>query len=163
MTAKKLLTLSFLALFNNSAGAADCTADPLVLQPNQWRQISLPCQPPQRTEDTVKAIFGDDILPDNLGEYGTKWVIYEYKEIDGKYDYEKLDLESGFLVQGKGYWIIQTTAAAVEIDMPASSTATPTRKLESPPYTEWFEIPLGTISGKVGWNMLGNPYNSVSD
>jgi hypothetical protein len=161
MTVKKLLALSFLALFNSSAGAADCTADPLILQPNQWRQIALPCQPPVRTADTVKAIFGDDILSDTPEEYGTTWVIYAYKKIDGKYDYEKLDLESGFLEQGHGYWIIQTTAAAVEIDMPASSTATPTRELESPPHTKWFETELGTLAGGVGWNMLGNPYNHV--
>jgi hypothetical protein len=63
---------------------------------NQWRQISLPCNPGKAS--SVSAVFGDDIV----GSYGTDWIVYRY-DSGGYVPLSELDA----LSQGVGYWIIQ--------------------------------------------------------
>jgi hypothetical protein len=49
------------------------------LENNQWRQISLPCDP--GTNETVAKIFGDD----GLGDYGTNWRIWAFDAATNSY------------------------------------------------------------------------------
>ncbi len=110
------------------------------LPPNQWRQISLPCDP--NGANSVTDIIGDDIS----GTYETQWVIYRFNPLSNSY--EKLSLADP-LEQGVGYWIIHSNASAQNIDMPASS---------SPTEIEPFPIFLSTKPMDKQWNMIGYPY-----
>ncbi|MEE9336543.1 MAG: choice-of-anchor E domain-containing protein [Methylococcaceae bacterium] len=110
------------------------------LPPNQWRQISLPCDP--NGANSVTDIIGDDIS----GTYDTQWVIYRFNPLSNSY--EKLSLADP-LEQGVGYWIIQHNDSAQNIDMPASS---------SPTEIEPFPIFLSTKPMDKQWNMIGYPY-----
>ena len=95
------------------------------LPPNQWHQISLPCDP--GPDNTVEAVLADDIP----GTYGADWQVYRYE-----HDGFVLLGNSDELIQGVGYWILQTGDSDVALDMPNTSTPTPMEHNE-----EW-KIPL---------------------
>ena len=118
---------------------------------NQWRQISLPCNP--GANNTVTAVFGDDIP----GTYGTDWTLYRY-DTSGYIELAVTDP----LSQGVGYWIIQKSGSDVVLDMPKSSTPTPvtspTGCLSSA--KGCVEIPLNQKPRDVEWNMIGYPFAS---
>jgi len=111
-----------------------------VLPSNQWHQISLPMTPPVGS-DTVADIFGDD----NLGAYGSDWILFRYDTSSNAY--EKLEADEA-LAQGMGYWMIQMSGSDKTLDMPAGSSAIST-----------MVIPLGTRSGTNQWNMIGYPFD----
>jgi len=125
-----------------------------TLPPNQWQQISLPCDP--GTNNTVAEIFGDD----GLGVYATDWILWAYDpEINNYADIEP----SSVLEQGRGYWVIQHTDSDKILDIPATSTLTPQSNLTGcfSSATGCFAIPLSTQEGAVEWNMAGYPFASA--
>jgi len=123
------------------------------LPQNQWRMISLPCEPPSGAR-TVQAIFGDDFS----GVYDTDWVVYGY---DSGYQKQALTSE---LEQGKGYWITSISQEA-KLDLPADSNQTPSNEPASSEACVsndgCFASPLAASESKSTWNMLGNPYLST--
>jgi lysophospholipase L1-like esterase len=130
------LLACLLFIFSSTVLAADFT-----LPSGQWRLISLPANPPGQ-RNTVESVFGDDIG----GEYGTKWVLYEFDaETNG---YHKL-LKSDSVAIGKGYWITQVTGHPVVLDMPAGSTNLLTSS-----------VPLISAgNNQIQWNLLGYPFS----
>jgi surface protein len=140
----------------------DCQTATYTLPNNQWRQISLPCA----------TVGSQDIQFDKISSslsgttYGTNWAIYEYDLQNNNYrkvessEYEPLSV-------GVGYWIIQNTGKSVTLALdsgvngasyvypsppaPVKSQACPSSKRGC------FEIPLATVSGRPGWNMVGLP------
>ncbi|MBX2883317.1 MAG: hypothetical protein KTR32_25415 [Granulosicoccus sp.] len=88
----------------------------LSLPNNQWKQFSLPCSPTPGS--TVNDLFGDD----NLGVYGSDWVIWAYDSNQSQY--QRVTLETP-LQQGIGYWILQRSGADKELSMPSTCAITP--------------------------------------
>jgi hypothetical protein len=129
-------------LLGQSHKACDTTT--FQLPNNQWRQISLPCNP--GGDNTIAALFGDD----DLGEFNKNWGIYRYNGTA----YDKLTLDTP-LTQGTGYWIIQKNDAGKEktLDLPDGSVAT---------LSEVFKIQLQTKQSATGWNMIGSPFETAS-
>jgi len=119
------------------------------LPPNQWRQVSLPCDP--GANNTVAAVFGDDIP----GTYGSDWLLYHYDANR----YVKLSA-TDTLSQGEAYWIFQRSGNDSTLDMPDNSTPTP---VTDPPgcldtAKGCFEIPLATQANIAQWKMVGYPF-----
>ncbi|MCK5920914.1 MAG: FG-GAP repeat protein, partial [Methylococcales bacterium] len=147
-------------VYLGSAYVYDLTCDATYsLSSNQWRQISLPCDPGEN--NTVTKVFGDDIT----GIYGTDWLIYLYDN-DG---YVLLEADDT-LSQGVGYWIIQTSGSRETLDMPGNSTPTPVTSTALNPVLNpgacldletakgCFAIPLAVQANGVQWNMIGYPF-----
>ena len=103
---------------------------------DEWRMISMPCQLGISTPNTVEAVFGDNLTPD---DYDTRWVLYEYLPESG---YRKLELEDP-LKEGKGYWIISLDTKSVDV-------------LGEYPSNIDYPLGDGTSSGK--WNLAGTPF-----
>lgn len=129
-----------------------CTAS-YQLPQNEWRMISLPCEPPSG-EDTVQDIFGDDIST----AYGTDWAVFGYDPTG----YKKQTLASK-LEQGKGYWIVSTAGSAT-LDLPVGSQHAPLNvQAESPACMSekgCFESSISATGSDSGWNLFGHPYLS---
>lgn len=125
------------------SGESSCGGS-FELASNQWKQISLPCNP--GSSNTV-----DDIFPNMPGTYGTDWAVWRYDTDNNNNSYVDLTL-SGPLEQGVGYWIIQNSANPVTLAMPSGSTPTAAAS---------FDIPLATISNDNQWNMIGYPYDTA--
>ncbi len=125
---------------------------PHSLPSNEWHQISLPLDP--GVSNTVAEIFGDD----ELGEYGTEWIIYRYDTVQD--NYVALTL-SDTLSQGTGYWIIQLTGSPKTLDMPVNSTITPVTSPDSCSGERCFQVSLGTEANDNQWNMIGYPFNTT--
>ncbi|MCK5921095.1 MAG: hypothetical protein KAG66_09145, partial [Methylococcales bacterium] len=149
--------------FFSSAYVYDLTCDATYSLPNnQWRQISLPCNP--GTNDSVTSVLGDDIP----GTYGNDWRLYRY-DTNG---YVALTATDS-LSQGVGYWVIQTSGDDRILDMPDNSTPTPDFSTDSYPASHskacfefetakgCFPIPLATQANAVQWNMIGYPFISA--
>jgi hypothetical protein len=122
--------------------SCDVTSD---LPNNQWRQISLPCNPGTRNKVS-------DIFSNLSGTYNTDWVMYRYNTASNAYT--KLGRGS-VLKQGVGYWILQKSAHPVSLKMPEGSTPNATVILDV------FDILLSTKSGAKQWNMIGYPYDTA--
>ena len=134
--------------------AIDVSCDmPFILPDDQWRQISLPCNP--GPNNTVAAVFGDD----DLGVYDTDWVLHRYDTSTD--NYIKLD-STDTLSQDIGYWIIQKSGSQKTLNMPVGSTPTlimsPTGCIDSSKGCD--EIPLGTESNATQWNMISYPFKT---
>ncbi len=127
----------------SSAGACGVSFD---LPNNQWRQISLPCDPGVNNK-------ASDVFANITVAYGTGWALYRYDTTSNTY----VDVgTTGTLEQGVGYWIIQKSGSAVDLVMPQGSTQTPTANCASS--RGCFEIPLATKNGENQWNMVGYPF-----
>lgn len=125
---------------SGSAYVYDLACDiPYSLSSNQWRQISLPCNPGE--ENTVIDLFGDD----ELGAYGTDWVLYRYEDT-GYVALKETDTLSQFV----GYWIIQNCGSDKALDMPSNSTPSQNHTLR-----------LATRVNAAQWNMIGYPFKFV--
>ena len=134
---------------NDPTSGSTCNST-FSLPDNQWRQISLPCDP--GSNNTVAAIFGDDIT----GTYGQDWVVHRH----GADGYVTLDETTDTLSQGVGYWIIQKSGNSATLDMPDISAPTPTSNPAGCLATSegCYELPL-----TAQWNMIGYPFaNPVS-
>ena len=118
------------------------------LPQQQWRLISLPCNP--GVTNTPTGQFGDDIS----GTYGTDWLMYEYDGVNNKYNSLS---DSSALAQGNGYWLISLNKATLDV----TGTATPLSfSANCPaPTNECFEIALQKPpgAGLEQYNMLGHP------
>ena len=112
---------------------------------NQWRQISLPCNP--GTNNKVSDIFNN--LP---GTYNIDWVLYQYNTTSSTYT---MLGKNSVLKQGKGYWIIQKNGVSVSLKMPQGSTPNATATFGT------FDIRLATKNGAKQWNMIGYPYDTA--
>jgi hypothetical protein len=112
---------------------------------NQWRQISLPCNP--GTSNKVSDIFNN--LP---GIYNIDWVLYHYNTTSNAYT---MLGKNSVLKQGKGYWIIQKNGAPVNLKMPQGSTPNATATFGT------FDIRLATKNNAKQWNMIGYPYDTA--
>lgn len=120
---------------------------------NQWRQISLPCDP--GANKTVTDIFGDD----ELGNYGSSWRIWAYNASSNKYEDIGID---GTLAQGVGYWIIQNSGGTKTLDMPLNCSATPITQPQACSSSQGcYEINLVTKTNAIQWNMIGYPYTDT--
>lgn len=123
-----------------------------TLTSNQWRLISLPCDPGER--NTVADIFGDD----ELGVYGKNWIMWAYDPSINEY----VNIGAGgHLQQGVGYWIIQLNGSDRMLDMPAGSPPTMVTQSESCLSGGCFEIPLATRASAVQWNLIGYPFSEA--
>ncbi len=116
----------------------------LDLPSNQWRQISLPCDP--RNNNKVSDVFAN--IP---GTYGTSWMVYRYDSQSNSYQDVGV---AGTLDYNQGYWIIQVSGNVVTLSMPQGSTTPPTKDCVSSP-RGCIEIP---ISLPANWNMIGYPH-----
>jgi hypothetical protein len=132
----------------SSVPVEDVCGNGYNLPANQWRLISLPCDP--GTTNTPAGIFGDDIS----GAYGTTWIMYEYIEASDQYNPLA---GSSVLTQGTGYWLYSLNKATLDV----AGTATPLAfNADCPtPTEECFEIPLQKplAEGLEQYNMLGHP------
>ena len=120
------------------------------LPDDQWVMFSLECVPPV-DENTVADILGDDIT----GIYDDSWIVFEYSPTAAG-AYIKLALTDEMQV-GKGYWIGQFGGAATVLDVPDDSIRTPS-PIACGTRLKCFELPLRTVTGDVGFTLLGNPF-----
>jgi len=125
------------------SGESSCGGS-FELASNQWKQISLPCNP--GSSNTVS-----DVFPNMPGTYGTDWALWRYDTDNNNNSYVDLTT-SGTLEQGVGYWIIQKSNNPIALTMPAGST---------PTTAATFDIPLATKSNDNQWNMIGYPYDTA--
>jgi beta-glucanase (GH16 family) len=123
---------TLLVLFSSSVFAS---SQPHELPDREWQIISLPYDP--GNNNSLHDLFGDDIS----GEYGKKWVVYEYNPAKKAYDKKGIN---SVLKPGKGYWITQITGSRVQLDMPEGSTSVTSARLSSPPQ-----------GAKAAWNLIG--------
>ncbi|MDH4019347.1 MAG: S8 family serine peptidase, partial [Xanthomonadales bacterium] len=119
------------------------------LPANQWRLISLPCEPD--VTDTVTTLFGDDLNP---ADYDSRWVMYTRNEATDQY----VKLGSNDPVsQGEGIFLFSLDAGLLD----TSGTATPlVNSADCPsPDGNCFEIPLVKPADNSSErpNMLGHP------
>jgi hypothetical protein len=134
------------------SGLSSACSSTYSLPPNEWHQIALPCDPGENK--SVTAVFGDD----NLGSYGTHWVIFRYDSVNSRYD--EMD-ESGTLNQGEGYWITHINEGSKTLTMPSDSAETPISYPTGCNNDEGcFKIPLVARSSPVTWNMVGHPFET---
>jgi subtilisin-like proprotein convertase family protein len=135
-------------LHSNPRQGNICT--PYQLENNKWYQISLPAE---GNNATVTDIFADD-LPSS--EYNEKWALYSY---DGN-AYSKLEL-ADFIEQGKGYWIIQITGSAVDIDLPVNVLETSAQQSSQCTSTSGcYEVILQAEANNGQWSMIGYPFDN---
>jgi len=124
-------------LWPTTGSAANSCKETYTLPPNQWHQISLPCKP---NNNSVQAVFGGSVK----GKIGKDWAIFDYNTTSKSYNKLSLDQK---LSQKKAYWIIQSSKSNTTLDIKGQSSAS----MQS--------IPLETLSGAKGWNMIGYPFN----
>ena len=130
-------------LYKIAISAESSCGGSFELASNQWRQISLPCNP--GSANTVA-----DLFPNIPGTYGTDWTLWRY-DVNGKKSAYVNLTTSDPLEQGVGYWIIQTHSDPVTLTMPSGST---------PTTATTFNIPLATKNNDSQWNMIGYPYDT---
>jgi hypothetical protein len=137
--------MDFLGVFTKQGNDPSACEITYTLPSNQWRQISLPCDP--GANNSVSAVFGDDIQ----GQYGTEWILYKFNTQTNSYG-EALKLTDS-VEQGKGYWITQITGEAVTLKMPPGSTEA----------AESYQLQLASASGSdsTQWTLSGNPFSSA--
>jgi hypothetical protein len=132
--------------------SGDCHST-FQLPRKSWRMISIPCDPPA-SANTLEAVFGDD----ELGDYGSDWVVYRYSADVSNYVKESLSSE---LEQGRGYWII-STAVDANLDLPKGSKKIPASKVNNSAVCQsdegCFSLPVFTDSTRTQWNLLGHPF-----
>ena len=141
---------------SGSAYAFDlgCNAGSYSLPHNQWRQISLPCNPGPGVNSYVSTVFGDD----GLGSYGPEWALYVYIPAIGAY---QIVSPSAVLQPGVAYWIIQLSGSTQILDLPDNSTPTLVTNPNACLSTGCVEVPLATQSGDLQWNMAGFPFTGA--
>ena len=135
-----ILPLSTNVFFNSDYNwhfnkAPQCSQS-IDLAAYEWRMISMPCQLGISTPNTVEAVFGDNLTP---GDYGIRWVLYEYLPASG---YRKLALTDP-LIEGKGYWVISLDNKSVDVLGEYPSTV---------------DQPLGDGTSGGKWNLVGTPF-----
>jgi len=137
--------MDFLGVFAKQGNASSSCDTTYTLPNNQWRQISLPCDP--GTNNSVSAVFGDDVK----GQYGIDWILYEFNTQTNSYGEALKPTDP--VEQGKGYWITQITGEAVTLKMPQKSTAA----------SASYPLQLASASGRdsVQWTLAGNPFSSA--
>ncbi len=127
----------------------NCTST-YTLPSDQWRQISIPCNPGE--DNSVEVIFGDD----NLGTIGTDWRIFHFNTANNTYN-ELLLTDS--INPDEGYWIIQSSGDLKTLSMPADSIPVETSNPSGCNNDEGcFNIPLATQDSGTQWNMIGYPF-----
>ena len=130
----------------SSGGACGGTYN---LPANQWRLISLPCDP--GVSNTVSDLFGDDL---DIASYGSRWVMYARDEASDQYVSLGTD---DTLSQGEGLFMYSLDAG------PLDTSGTATSLVNSADCTSadnnCFEIPLFKPADNLSQlsNMLGHP------
>ncbi len=94
----------------------------------EWAMVGIPCAIPAGT--TVSQAFntnGSTATGDDLGTYGTNWVVYEQNSTYGTTSASYVELNaSSPVTQGKGYWIISDRNVTTRVDSSISPTRTAT-------------------------------------
>jgi len=132
-----LYTLCVLSLLSTTAFAGNSCNETYTLPSNQWHQISLPCKP---NDGRIRSLFGDDIH----GKLGKDWAVMEYDPQAQSYRHLGVD---HVLTQSKAYWIIQISGSTARLTLQGQST------------TSSQTLPLATVPGSTGWNMVAYPFN----
>jgi hypothetical protein len=127
----------------------------------QWRQISLPLEPPA-SANTVADIFSDDLPATDANgvpvTYGTHWAVFQFDTAIN--DYAMLN-DTDIMAQGVGYWFIQITGSSVVLNLPdASGIPSVTSSSQCSSATGCFEVALTTptAGNNARWNMIGHPF-----
>ena len=119
------------------------------LPANQWRLISLPCNP--GVSNTVSDLLGDDL---DVADYNSRWTIFTRDEATDQY--VKLDIDDP-LTQGEGIFLYSLDTGLID----TSGTATPLVNSADCPSADGncFEIPLVKPADNLSQrpNMLGHP------
>ncbi len=114
------------------------------LVPNQWKQISLACNPGGL--NTVAQVFGDDLS----GIYGTNWVVFRRDAVAQNYVQMAT---TDILNVGEAYWII-TNLVAPTVD--TGSTFSPVSDIAL--VTSTADSPAGCGNSAGRCNMVGHPH-----
>jgi len=119
------------------------------LPANQWRLLSLPCNP--GGSNTVSDLFGDDL---DVADYNSRWTIFTRDEAADQY--VQLDIDDP-LTQGEGMFLWSLDTGLID----TSGTATPLVNSADCPSADGncFEIPLVKPADNLSQlpNMLGHP------
>jgi len=142
-----------------------CNVVPLptkTMVQNQWYQLALPANP--NGANTVREIF--DNLP--AGQYGSTWQLYSWNPNQSGSPRQYTDPGiDGEMMQGRGYWAIQTVSPSVVIDMPAEATLTQLRgSSECTSDAGCYRVRLTSertpfidpVRGSFDWDMVGFPH-----
>ncbi len=130
--------LCVLCLWPISGFSANACNETYILPPNQWHQISLPCKP--NNNSSVQAVFGSSFQ----GQIGKEWAVFGYDTTSQSYT---ALTPNHNLSQQKAYWIIQISGSDAHISIQGESLSN----------TQ--SIPLETIAGSKGWNLVGYPFS----
>ncbi|MFK7889557.1 MAG: hypothetical protein AB8B63_01985, partial [Granulosicoccus sp.] len=122
----------------------------------QWSHLSIPAEP--GSDGTVEALLGDDLPPEQYGLSGN-WLIYSFDSV--AYQYRFVELNEP-LRANTGYWLFQTVAESVELDIPENLPAVSgDASAGCIQGSRCASVPL-TGNGSTGvWNMVG--YSSDSN
>lgn len=96
------------------ASTAIAAAPSYTLETGQWHQLVIPGE---SSTASIESLFADDLPAD---QYNSSWYIYRWDDIAGEYINPGL---SGSIPTGQGFWMIQTTGTAVELDIPPLADA----------------------------------------
>ena len=133
---------------NTCAGA-------VVLEPNEWTQISLPCwrESPYTLESLVDSV--------DLGEFAVDWAMYRFDESVGSYFKVTPDEE---LSSGVAYWILQTGDEPRMLDLPDGVEPLRASSEVSCPHNaglQCYELSVGGDTDASSWSMIGSPLDRV--
>ncbi len=126
---------------------------------DRWVQLT-PGGEPGKGEQSVQAIFGDD-LP--LAGYGTDWIVFAFDPVSNMYT--TLSLNDA-LVPRQAYWVLQRTGSDVMVDMPPSTSEAYVQYCDDAECMEPLPcnsakgcvvIPLQTSPARDLWQMIGHP------
>ncbi|MFK8078803.1 MAG: GDSL-type esterase/lipase family protein [Granulosicoccus sp.] len=133
-----------------------------TLARNQWYQLSLPANP--NNLNKVSDVF--DNLPS--GQYGTTWQVFSWdpNQAESPKVYTDPGVD-GVMMQGRGYWVLQSEQTALEVDMPVGSTLTPLNATsQCTSAAGCFQVSLtpqttslvDATKGAYEWDLVGYPH-----
>ena len=121
------------------------------LPANQWRFISLPCDP--GTSNYISDLFSDDLL---YADYTVRWIMWDKDNASNQYN-PILDINTP-LEQGKGYYFYTLDSGL--LDMTGTSTPQTNSAECSSADQNCYEIPLvkPVDMDSTFFNALGHPF-----
>lgn len=139
-----------LEVYGGAGSGGDPCGAAYNLPANQWRFISLPCDP--GSSNSIADIFGDDLTP---ADYGIRWVLFERDEIGDQY--LRLPDVTSVLHQGQAYFAYSMDAGLLDT---TGTVTTLTNRPDCPsPDNNCFVIPLvkPATTESTLFNALGHP------
>jgi len=117
-----------------------------TLESGTWEQMSIPGD---SSGLSIQSLFADDLPAD---QYNNTWAIYLWDASSQRYTNPGL---TGSIPTGHGFWMLQTTGSAVELDVPDIGSAATRMSAACASANGCSEIPISSAVTDQ-WNMVGS-------